>query len=57
MNEAILKTVDLRKEFGGVVAVMDVSFEVEKEEILQEAGLTARRNVGLDLAAGIVEVG
>ena len=33
MNEAILKTVDLRKEFGGVVAVMDVSFEAGKEEI------------------------
>jgi branched-chain amino acid transport system ATP-binding protein len=38
LNEAILKTVDLRKEFGGVVAVMDVSFEAEKEEILSIIG-------------------
>lgn len=38
MNEAILKTVDLRKEFGGVVAVMDVSFEVRKGEILAIIG-------------------
>jgi branched-chain amino acid transport system ATP-binding protein len=38
LNEAILKTADLRKEFGGVVAVMDVSFEVEEEEILAIIG-------------------
>jgi branched-chain amino acid transport system ATP-binding protein len=38
LNEAILKTVDLRKEFGGVVAVMDVSLEVGKGEILAIIG-------------------
>jgi branched-chain amino acid transport system ATP-binding protein len=38
LNEAILKTADLRKEFGGVVAVMDVSFEAGKEEILTIIG-------------------
>lgn len=38
MNEAILKTVAVRKEFGGVVAVMDVSFEVSRGEILAIIG-------------------
>ena len=38
MEQTLLKAVDLRKEFGGVVAVDDVSFEVNAGEILAIIG-------------------
>ena len=54
MNDAILKTVEIRKEFGGVVAVMDVSFEAEKEEILAIIGPNgAGKTTLLNLISGV----
>lgn len=55
MQTTLLRTTSLRKEFGGLMAVFDLSFDVEREEILAIIGPNgAGKTTVFNLISGVL---